>query len=641
MSLKKKIFSASLILAGVITLSSCTYIDSLKDLMNGSKEESSAETSSKTESSSTKSSSKESLVTPSSVSAATSSEEESSSIASSSAIASSAHSSSAVSSSSAHSSSEASHSHSSQAQVISTASSSCIASSSTASSGVQDPDTYDELHIYSIEMHDKYGDSLFITYGDYDILIDAGDDGDGEFVNDFVKSHISSDNTLDLLVVTHCHSDHMGGLVKMNSYDKNTKALDNVDKVNNIIDFGHQRSTNTMYTNYATFRQALIDNGANYYPAYNVKSGGTTELDFDELNVEIIDTNYYASTDTDLTASGLNYNEYSVALLISLGDTKLFCAGDLEDAGEAALIANASNTSIKDITEEDTVIYKSCHHGTDVGDANNVTTGATSNNGGNRMALLSLIKPDYCFVSSAISQSAHPYARAVATMLFFTDKLYFNGTNGTLDFTLKNGQISVSGAGATTNYMIRKYSLVGSDDYTIDFATDTTYYTKSGDVYTEVLSGTTFDKNAEYYVPTYKSAGKGITWEDGVTYYTRSGQATTGYVYKAATSYSSSTTYYVRSGYTRDYGVYNFDSDTDYYIFTSGSYTTASRYPTTLTYYTASDSAVDYESQKDLVYTETEWYKNATFAGTAYSGITLPTIKEEVESYLTWLRANY
>ena len=35
-----------------------------------------------------------------------------------------------------------------------------------------------EVQIYSIEMHDKYGDSLFIKYNDYDILIDAGDQGD-------------------------------------------------------------------------------------------------------------------------------------------------------------------------------------------------------------------------------------------------------------------------------------------------------------------------------------------------------------------------------------------------------------------------------------------------------------------------------
>ena len=37
-----------------------------------------------------------------------------------------------------------------------------------------------EVQIYSIEMHDEYGDSLFIKYKDYDILIDSGNYGYAE-----------------------------------------------------------------------------------------------------------------------------------------------------------------------------------------------------------------------------------------------------------------------------------------------------------------------------------------------------------------------------------------------------------------------------------------------------------------------------
>ena len=53
-----------------------------------------------------------------------------------------------------------------------------------------------EVQIYSIEMRDKYGDSLFIKYKDFDILIDTGDAGDGEFVRDFVDNHISTDKNI-------------------------------------------------------------------------------------------------------------------------------------------------------------------------------------------------------------------------------------------------------------------------------------------------------------------------------------------------------------------------------------------------------------------------------------------------------------
>ena len=306
-----------------------------------------------------------------------------------------------------------------------------------------------EVQIYSIEMHDEYGDSLFIKYKDYDILIDSGNYGDAEYVKNFVDSYISSDKNLDLLIITHCHDDHLGGIT-----NNGTKALDDVKTISNIIDFGHIRTGNKMYQTYDSIRQSYIDKGSNYYPAYeavNHIDGLKSLISFDELSVEIIDTNYYASKTTNIEDK---YNEYSVATLIKYKDTKLFCAGDLEDAGEKELIANASNTSLKDIKDSDTVIYKACHHGTDVGGANNKTSGAESSNGGNRMALLKIIKPDYCFVSSAINESDHPFPRAVATMLYFTENVYFNGTNGTLCFDLNGTEVGVLGVGATTNYKI-------------------------------------------------------------------------------------------------------------------------------------------------------------------------------------------
>ena len=335
-----------------------------------------------------------------------------------------------------------------------------------------------DVQIYSIEMRDKYGDSIFIKYGDYDILIDAGDDGDGEFVRDFVDSHISKDKNLYLLIVTHCHSDHMGGLTKMSSNDKGAKALDNVSTISNIIDFGHTRSTNTMYKTYNVLRQSYIDKGTKYYPAYEtVKHIGGLEsvLSFGDLSVEVLDTFNYAKKDDDLIDSKIMYNEYSIATLITYKNTKLFCAGDLEDVGEMSLIEHSSETSLKNIKKEDTVIYKACHHGTDVGTANNVKTGATSKNGGNRMALLKLVQPDYCFVSSAISQSDHPFPRAVATMLYFTDKLYFNGTNGTLCFSLDGTNIGITGAGATTNYKLEGFDINYEAEKNLVY-TETTWY---------------------------------------------------------------------------------------------------------------------------------------------------------------------
>ena len=334
-----------------------------------------------------------------------------------------------------------------------------------------------EVQIYSIEMRDKYGDSLFIKYKDFDILIDTGDAGDGEFVRDFVDNHISTDKNLDLLIATHCHSDHMGGLVKTKKDDNKSKALDNVISVSNILDFGHTRLTNIMYNNYVILRDYYINKGANYYPAYDSAkklNGLSNEIIFDDLKIEIIDTFNYSDTKTDLP-SNAEFNDYSVATLITYKNTKLFCAGDLEDVGEKTLIEHSNETSLKDIKESDTVIYKACHHGTDVGTANNKNSGATSVEGGNRMALLQIIKPDYCFVSSAITKSDHPFPRALATMLYFTNNLYFNGTMGTICFDLDGTNVGVQGLGCTTNYTLSGYNIDYDKEKNLKY-TETVWY---------------------------------------------------------------------------------------------------------------------------------------------------------------------
>ena len=89
------------------------------------------------------------------------------------------------------------------------------------------------LEIYVLEMCGIYGDSIYIQQGDVDILIDAGWDTDGEYVRDFVDEYLE-DDVLDLLVATHPHGDHVGGMAT---------ALTNVENITNIIDYGTFAST--------------------------------------------------------------------------------------------------------------------------------------------------------------------------------------------------------------------------------------------------------------------------------------------------------------------------------------------------------------------------------------------------------------
>lgn len=56
-------------------------------------------------------------------------------------------------------------------------------------------------------------DSIFIDYGDIDILIDAGNKADGPFVVDYLNSLDTDD--IELLIATHPHEDHIGGMASV------------------------------------------------------------------------------------------------------------------------------------------------------------------------------------------------------------------------------------------------------------------------------------------------------------------------------------------------------------------------------------------------------------------------------------------
>lgn len=338
-----------------------------------------------------------------------------------------------------------------------------------------------ELKIYSIEMHQQYGDSTLITYGDFDILIDAGDQKDGAYVNQFLKEHISEDNHLDMLIVTHCHSDHMGGLAKISSSDTTTKALDGIASIGMIIDYGHDRSTNYLHNNWVSIRNSYIQKGAEYYPVYNCAKnldGASSHYEIDDkVSIDFIDTQTYATPTQNLSA---DLNIYSIAALLSYKNFKFFFAGDLEDKGESNLLKNIANTPLNAITEDNLVLYKAAHHGTDPGNNNGGT------NGGNQLPFLKAIRPDYFYISAAMCKGSsdfiggqpHPYPKCLANFLKFSDNIYYNGTNGTLEIITDGTEIqSIHGFTATTSYLV--------DGLMVDYAsqadlklTETLWYAK-------------------------------------------------------------------------------------------------------------------------------------------------------------------
>ena len=72
----------------------------------------------------------------------------------------------------------------------------------------------DTLSIHFMELGNKYtGDSIYIKAGETDILIDAGSRGNSaDDITNYLNQYVE-DNTLEYVIATHAHQDHIAGFV--------------------------------------------------------------------------------------------------------------------------------------------------------------------------------------------------------------------------------------------------------------------------------------------------------------------------------------------------------------------------------------------------------------------------------------------
>lgn len=182
----------------------------------------------------------------------------------------------------------------------------------------------DYLEVHFIDV--GQGDAILINYGDFEMLIDAGDNKYGTTVSDYLKE-LSIEN-IEYLVGTHMDADHIGG-------------LDNVLNdftVDHIIDSGTYKDTKT-YRDYWGAVQNEVDTlGAVYQ-----KDEDMTIVVDDDLTIKIIET-------------GDDYkdeNDNSIVVWLTYIDKDFLFTGDME--------AHAEKSSLDKFGDID--VLKSGHHG--------------------------------------------------------------------------------------------------------------------------------------------------------------------------------------------------------------------------------------------------------------------------------------
>ncbi len=291
------------------------------------------------------------------------------------------------------------------------------------------PEEKPALQLISLEMIKQYGDSTLIKYGDFEILIDGGESGDAANVKNMLSAYVT-DGVLDMLIISHPHSDHMAGIQKLETFEA-------IDEIGVIIDNGITR-TSSFYTNFKNNVQShYVELGADYYTIDDVLATPalrTYGID-DNLSINFLYSALYNQT-SDINASSIGfYIEYYNTFICMFGD-----ATTATEKSYMELNAKFTETS-------DTVIYKASHHGS---------------NGSNSADFLNYLEIDYCFISASYYgmdegdapniSNQHPYYNAITRIAVHTKQIYWNGINGTLHIDITDASVSVYGEGRTRNY---------------------------------------------------------------------------------------------------------------------------------------------------------------------------------------------
>lgn len=235
-------------------------------------------------------------------------------------------------------------------------------------------------------------DCVIIQYGNSTMIIDAGGNATAtSLVSTIKKINI---NKFDVVVGTHPHEDHIGGL----------------DGVINNFDIGAIYMPKVSNST-KTFEDVLLA----------IKNKGLT------VTAPIPGTNFNLGNDvqcTILAPNSNNYedlNSYSVVIKMTYGNTSFVFTGDAENDSEKEILTKGYNLKAD--------VLKIGHHG---------STSSTSSE------FLKAVSPKYAVIFVGKDNTyGHPHQETINKLNTAGTKVYRTDLNGTITFTVSGSDISV------------------------------------------------------------------------------------------------------------------------------------------------------------------------------------------------------
>jgi beta-lactamase superfamily II metal-dependent hydrolase len=240
------------------------------------------------------------------------------------------------------------------------------------------------------------GDSILIDFGTYEALIDAGNNADGDLVVNYIKPYVDGD--LDLIIATHTHEDHIGGI---------DNVLD-AYQVDRIIDSG-DTSDSATFNDYLT--TVSNESNCNYQAdedmTIDIGGGATLKI------IDALDGDSNANNDSVITL--LDYNNFEA----------LF-PGDSESAAEAASLSKLSDVDV----------LKAGHHGSRTASS---------------QSFLNIIKPETVVISAGLgNQYGHPHLVALQKFAGIGASVYGTFKSGTIVLTTYGNSYSLNTSNKVT-----------------------------------------------------------------------------------------------------------------------------------------------------------------------------------------------
>ena len=275
------------------------------------------------------------------------------------------------------------------------------------------------LDLYGNSNNQQIGDSIFIEYGDIDILIDAGEKASGSCtVVPFLLEHVE-DKKLEMIITTHADSDHLGGMVGLSGKDMYGALEAPGIEYQYIVDFGYEADSK-VYEDYVELRNARVQEGAPYlsikeiFNEENLEAAAHFYLG-EDMFLDFLDYKTYGMADID------DDNDRSVSCLLTHDEKKILLCGDSEKKEESYL----TKLNIGKVD-----VFKANHHGSPTSNTKN---------------LLDQIRPEYVVICSSEENKYNlPKKTIISRLIEYTQNVYATFISGNIEVISKNNNITIT-----------------------------------------------------------------------------------------------------------------------------------------------------------------------------------------------------